>query len=441
MQAISGTMLRDLLVCERRLGLDMHGEPSRRDDTSPFVRMLWRDGIVHECAILEAMTGNVVDLRELDIFQREKRTLVAIAQKAETILGAVLRLDDLVGMPDVLRWTVEGYMACDVKSGAAVSGPNGTYKLEYVIQVAHYAYLLVKAGLGRGDVAAIIDADGVETRYDLLMPLGRDRVCAAERHVTLLAHARRIRDAEVETRGALSAMCGLCDWRSVCRDELAATDDLTRIAGLGRSLRGLVETVAPTVAALAATPQPTVNGGTGVKGLGVDRLSRFITRARLLADPGAGPVILGPLDLSANSRRIDFDVEADPSRGIVYLHGFWHESDSQPDGHFVHFFAPTPDLAGEREAFAATIAHFRDFRDAHWFHYSAYERTSYRALQRRHPDVCDEDEIATIFASERCTDLYDVISRHTDWPLSSYGLKSIAKSIGFSWEDLDPGGA
>ena len=29
----------------------------------------------------------------------------------------------------------------------------------------------------------------------------------------------------------------------------------------------------------------------------------------------------------------------------------------------------------------------------------------------------------------------------TDWPLSSYGIKSIAKACGFEWEDADPGGA
>ncbi|VVT29892.1 hypothetical protein SPHINGO391_510191 [Sphingomonas aurantiaca] len=73
---------------------------------------------------------------------------------------------------------------------------------------------------------------------------------------------------------------------------------------------------------------------------------------------------------------------------------------------------------------------------------SAFTRMLWReGLQRRHPGVCGEDEIELIFASERCTDIYAIIAKRTDWPLSSYGIKSIAKACGFEWEDVDPGGA
>ncbi|RYF08694.1 MAG: TM0106 family RecB-like putative nuclease [Oxalobacteraceae bacterium] len=123
----------------------------------------------------------------------------------------------------------------------------------------------------------------------------------------------------------------------------------------------------------------------------------------------------------------------------MYLHGFWHVIEGR--GRFVHFFAETADEPGERDAFAQAIDHFREYSSAHWFHYSAYERTAYRALQRRHPGVCSEEDIDHIFAPERCTDVYAVIAKRTDWPLSSYGIKSIARACGFEWEDDDPGGA
>ena len=73
MHAISGTMLRDLLVCERRLGLDLHADPSLRDTTSPFVRMLWADGLAHEEQVLEAMIDrDMVDLRGLPRSERAR---------------------------------------------------------------------------------------------------------------------------------------------------------------------------------------------------------------------------------------------------------------------------------------------------------------------------------------------------------------------------------
>lgn len=441
MIAISGTMLRDLLVCERRLGLDIHGDPGDRDPTSAFVKMLWRDGLAHENDILSGMAPGSRDLRMLDRQEREQETLLAIASGASIILGAVLVLDDLVGMPDILLNEDGGYVAVDVKSGGATTGANALYKTEYLIQVAHYAHILRGAGLGRGDVAAIIDAAGERVDYDLLLPYGRDRLNGIERHAAALAHARRIRDRTVDTRGALAAQCGLCDWRTKCREELTQSNDLTLVCGLGRALRDGLQTVASTVPELASLERPSANGGTGIPGVGPDRLTRFIDRAALMDDPNAGPTLRARLDLPRNAHSIDFDVEADPSRGILYLHGFWHERDGPGTGEFVHFFAETPDAAGERGAFAEAIAHFRRYRQAHWFHYSAYERTAYRALQRRHPDVCDEDEIDEIFDPVRCTDIYQTILKCTDWPLSSYSIKSIAKSVGFSWEDTDPGGA
>src|SRR5215831_2991946 len=39
-------------------------------------------------------------------------------------------------------------------------------------------------------------------------------------------------------------------------------------------------------------------------------------------------------------------------------------------------------------------------------------------------------------------DLYsDLIVAYSDWPTYSYGIKQIAKQIGFTWRDPDPSGA
>ncbi|MBI0532037.1 TM0106 family RecB-like putative nuclease [Sphingomonas sp. TX0522] len=438
---VSASMLRDLWICERRLDLDLHADPAGRDPTSAFVRMLWRDGLAHENEVLAGMAHGAVDLRALPRDELETLTSSAMDARRPLILGAVILHEDLVGMPDLLVLEAAGYVAGDVKSGGATSGPGGAYKTDYLLQVAHYAHILAATGRGAGDAAFIIDAQGCRTDYDLNLPYGRERLPGTQRHLDALAHARAIRDRIVSARGALSAQCGMCDWRGRCRRELAEANDPTLVCGLGRSLRDAIGTTAATVRELAALPRPVPGRATGIRGVGAERLARLIDRAALLDDADAGPVLRAPIALPDNPHAIDFDVEADPSRGIVYLHGFWHERRGEADGTFVHFFAPTPDAAGERAAFAEAIAHFREHRAAHWFHYSAYERTSYRALQRRHPNVCDEAEIDAIFDPVRCTDLYQIVTRSTDWPLGSYSIKSLAKAVGFDWEDADPGGA
>ena len=45
------------------------------------------------------------------------------------------------------------------------------------------------------------------------------------------------------------------------------------------------------------------------------------------------------------------------------------------------------------------------------------------------------------FDNPKVIDLYNVILRHTDWPLASYSIKDIAAYLGFKWRDDTPSGA
>jgi len=434
--AISGAMIRDLVLCERKAALDIHGDPVLRDPVSAFTRMLWREGLAHETKVLSGFGEGLADLRGLTRSERESGTLSTIEARLPVILGAVIRHNNMIGMPDVLRWTPLGYVASDVKSGAALEGAERNYKQGYLVQVAHYAHILGASCLERTDGAGIVDRTGSETLHDLSLPSGRERISGTDLRLRLLDRARQVRANADVTRGALSAICSMCEWKTFCRKELTAADDLKRIAGLGRAVRASIEKLGDSVGALANLYTTLLDP---LPGVGADRLQPFVERARFIADPCAGPVVRAPLALTRPAHAIDFDVEADPIRGLVYLHGFWHVIEGKEC--FVHFFAETADEARERRAFPEAIDHFRQYRDAHWFHYSAYERTAYRGLQRRHPEVCGEDEIDIVFAPERCTDIYAIIAKRTDWPLSSYGIKSIAKACGFGWEDVVPGGA
>ncbi|RYF13486.1 MAG: hypothetical protein EOO77_15420, partial [Oxalobacteraceae bacterium] len=140
--AISGAMVRDLHLCERKVALDIHGDPSLRDPVSGFTRMLWREGLAHEDEVLASLGKGAVDLRRMSRTGREAGTAATMEEGAVVILGAVIQHDDLIGMPDLLRRTPNGYLASDVKSGAALEGPKQSYKKDYLVQVAHYSYIL-----------------------------------------------------------------------------------------------------------------------------------------------------------------------------------------------------------------------------------------------------------------------------------------------------------
>jgi hypothetical protein len=62
-------------------------------------------------------------------------------------------------------------------------------------------------------------------------------------------------------------------------------------------------------------------------------------------------------------------------------------------------------------------------------------------MQRQYPEVITESELEGFFGHPHVIDLYDVILKKTDWPLSSYSIKDIAAYLGFRWRDKTPSGA
>lgn len=70
-----------------------------------------------------------------------------------------------------------------------------------------------------------------------------------------------------------------------------------------------------------------------------------------------------------------------------------------------------------------------------------HEKTTYRKLQKKYPEVISEEKVEKFFNNPKVIDLYQLVSKYTDWPLGSYSLKAIATFLGFKWRDETPSGA
>ena len=200
-----------------------------------------------------------------------------------------------------------------------------------------------------------------------------------------------------------------------------------------------------TVGELAAIdPDAFITGKkTAFAGVGPDRLRTFHARAKLLSHPDANAYLKTPVELPRTEVEIFFDIEADPMRDVTYLHGFVERTGGDPATEtFTAFYADDPTPEAERLAFAGAIAHLASRPHAAFYYYSKYERTMYRKLQQRFPDVCAPADIEALFAFPRSVDLYfDVVFRATEWPTRNHSIKTLAKYLGFSWRDTDPSGA
>jgi predicted RecB family nuclease len=155
------------------------------------------------------------------------------------------------------------------------------------------------------------------------------------------------------------------------------------------------------------------------------------------------PYLREPVALMVSPVELFFDIEVDPLRDVCYLHGFLERRSGDDDSErFVSFFVEDITPEAERDAFAAALDYLSDRQDAAIYFYSKYERTIYRKLQQKYPNICTPEDIEQLFEKPRGVDLYgDVVLKATEWPTRDQSIKTLASYLGFSWRDTNPSGA
>lgn len=429
--------------------MDAFGDATKRDETSPFMELLWEQGLIHENAIAETLpiTANI---KLIALVDRERETLRAMARCEPLIYGGRLTAGDLVGEPDLLEWTSMGYIPVDIKSGSGFEGDesDGKLKKHYAFQLAHYTFILEQLGIADPCRSPfIVDRDGRRVKYPLMKPQEtRNTTTLWDAYLEALSDIREILAQTKESRPALSSACGLCHWQSVCQEVLEGAGDLTLIAELGRAKRDAISGVIPTIQAFADCNPGTFAQGkkTVFPGIGPDSLLKFHSRALLLTSPGATAYLKERVDFPINQKEVFFDIEADPMRGVVYLHGFVEREYAHPEtATFMPHFALGIEPIHEEVAFRGAWEYLTArVQDSTIYYYSKYERTEYKKLAAKYPAVCSVGEVKSLFANPAMVDLYfDVIKGATEWPLYSQSIKTIAKYLGFHWRDTSPSGA
>ena len=447
---VTASMLYNFVQCSHRVYLDLYGDKTQRDPVSPFVELLWEKGQMFEKEVMESLSIPFADMSQLGPVEREVETNKAMASGTDLIYRGRITADDLVGEPDILRKAGNFYVAGDIKSGAGFEGADdvndGRPKKHYAVQLALYTNILEKIGRSGERCPFVWDIHGEEVTYDLDVPRGkRNQTSLWDFFEENLKKVRRIAGGYEKTLPALSSVCKLCHWRSLCLFKLDKSDDLSLIPELGRSKRDALASFVPTVSDLARLDLSTLITGkkTKIPGIGLKSLTRFQKRARLQVDTSAQPYVTESLSLPSAETELFFDIETDPMRGLCYLHGFW-ERTGGPGGaeRYVYFLAKKPEEAEEERAFREAWEYVKTSRPCAIYYYSPYERTNWRNLQEHYPHVATRQEIDEMFSSPDSVDLYlDVVKKKTEWPTRDYSIKTLAKFLGFSWRDTDPSGA
>jgi predicted RecB family nuclease len=444
---ITASILYNLVACPHRVTMDAFADPTERDPPNPFVKLLWERGLLHERELMQGTGMPAVDLSAYRGEEKERRTQEALEEGVPLIYGGQIRADDLLGAPDLLRREGDGYIAGDIKSGAGEEAREERRrpKMHYAVQLALYTDILERKGISAGRRGFIWDIDFEEVSYDFRAPYGfRPPRPLWETYRETLATARAILGKTEHTLPAYSpGACNLCHWYSACLRALTEADDLTLIPALGRGKRDAMRKEVRSIWSFAVMPidRFTVGEKTVFPGIGRAALEKFHRRAVLISDPGGRPYLREPVVLPQAPVELFFDVEVDPLRDCCYLHGFLERRRDLSE-RYIAFFADEPSAQAEEKAFGEAWRYLQAIGPHVLYYYSKYERTSYRRLREKYPQVCTAEELNALFEPPMAVDLYnDVVRPKTEWPTRDYSIKTLAKYLGFRWRDPHPSGA
>lgn len=457
---ITASKLYDYLGCPHRIWRDIYGpEEEKIKETNPFVEMLWKKGIQHEDKLISGL-GEFLDLRDGSLEERFEKTIKAMKAKTPLIYQGVLIYENMRGIPDLLRLGSDGkYIPIDIKSGMGFEGAseetgNEKLKKEYAVQLALYIDVLKKLGFENDFKGIIWDVKSNEIEYDLLSAKGKkDTQTWWEFYEKIKSIVWALLDNNIKNKPAISGTCKLCPWYESCNKWAKETNDLTNIFFLGRSNRDRLnedifintidEFLTIDIDEIMKQKEREKKSGNDkfLYGIGKDSLLKSLKRAKILYETKK-PVIYEKIELPKTKYELFFDIETDPTQEFVYLHGVYERQGENEE--FKYFVTKELNQEEEKRAWKEfwNYIHSLPENDFSIYYYSPYEKTTYKALQKKYPDIVSEEEINKFFDSPNVIDLYtSEIVKKTDWPLGSYSIKAIAQYLGFEWRDKTPSGA
>ena len=459
--------------CPHWLWYDLYGEPGKKNEQPPLLQMIYQDGLHHETKLKllgsrPSTAGRQFKEIDPNLFKDLDEAFLAtleLMKKGENIYHGVLMDEHWVGMPDLLvarpvkelglpaaeiahafgkpgrvsEGSREGfqhknnigtgafgehyYVAYDIKS-------SGELKDETKFQLVFYSLILERLQGIRPREAYLINAYGEETAFvvdEFLQQFDLN-----------LSQIEKILDGQ-KPPPFLKSGCKRTPWYNLCVEEVEGCRDVSLVYRLSQSdQRQLYDIGIRTIDDFARSDLEVVR--TQLESWNFDKLLRFYNQAQALIKNE--PVIMQNSNFAEAPTEIYFDIESDPTHGLVYLLGVLVKktaASAKSSGvpmEYLHWFAEGAD--GERaiwEQFTAWLA--EQPNDVVIYHYANYERQMFDRLAQKYGV---KFEIADKFRS-RTVDLLRSVTDAVILPIYFYSLKDVARYVGYTWEAEDAGGA
>ncbi len=454
---IDAEQLTNYQRCHRRAYLDVYGDLEQRDATNEYLLKLIQDSQEHQRLFIQKHHLTQPSYTPDDWQAAHNATLELMQQGVEQIYQGVLLAETADGItlksnPDLLikqsgrslfgDWL---YAPMEIKLGKRP-------KMEYQIAVAFHAL-----------VAAEVQGAWCEEAWLLLRERGTFSVDLWE----MLPRMQEILDGciqmlvqqqEPEVFIARSR-CSLCHWLSHCHTIAKSDYHLSLLPGVTPTrylqLQALNLTTVRSLAEInPADLEP-------LPGFGRETAYKLVRQARsalhnqaLLVEESLSVTgvnfagnnraalssyyphpILAASGIPTASVELYFDIEAEPSLNLAYLHGVLVVDRSANSQTFYPLLAESP--ADEVQVWERFLELVWQYPNAPIFHFCPYELQTVERLAKLYSTP--SHQVKPLLS--RFVDLHERITQLVTLPVESYALKPIARWLGFNWRDPSANGA
>lgn len=416
--------------CPHRVYLNRFGDSNEKLPQSDFLNLLFERALFHERDVITDLPYEMPKGSTLE--EQARSTIQLMEAGVERIYHGVFLQDEASGIPDLLektngksRFGDYFYKPVDIKSGSGYEDEDrGILRADYGTQLYHYGVLLEGAQGSFPPDGEILNRrrERVLYRLDQFKNLYQD----------VFPDVRNIATGARRDEPARCGACIQCQWWGHCEKVLLAANDVSLLPDIGRTKKAMLNGAG--VHSIHDIPKFDF-AAVKLKGIGPKTLDSMKRSAEVALS--GKPVFLGKVPLRDAALKIYFDFEDDPTQELIYLCGSWVE----PAIHGLNYHGLfCTDETGEAKMWSdfQQLCGAIQSQDYIVFHYSTYERTKIRMLERKYGvrEKCSLE----LFKS-RMVDLLPIVERSVVLPARGYGLKYVAPFAGHTYSAENAGGA
>ncbi|MGF1601693.1 MAG: TM0106 family RecB-like putative nuclease [Thermosynechococcaceae cyanobacterium] len=421
--------------CQRQTYLDTFGDLQQKADPSDFLTKLRQDRAQHQQEFLANYTWEKPSYPPRDWSAGAQATLDLMQRGVEQIHRGILKVTTepdltLVAIPDLLTKVPGDSFLGDWQYVPTSIQLSKRPKLEYQLLATFQALVLADCQGAWPETAYLY----LRERGWYTVDLEKNRPKLAALMTDLIALLREGTEPEAFI---VNNRCSLCGWYDSCYTTAKSQQHLSLIPGITPSRYPMLQAhnlnTAEDIAALTPASLQALTGfGKEVATKMVHQAQAFVHHQPIAIathPPGYEPLLpTAPVELY-------FDIEAEPSLNLAYLHGVLVINHETQDQTFYPLLAEAPE--GEQQVWEQFLDLVQRYPDAPIFHFCAYEVQTVERLARLYNTPMPLIESLL----ERFVDLHIWVTKTAVLPIESYTLKLIARWIGFEWRNSEANGA